>query len=520
MTDHGSAATVPQQVDGANGQPLAEAISVSKRFGSTRALEDVSLAVRAQELHGLVGRNGAGKSTLVKILTGLFRPDTGAVRFGGEQAPPPTARDAWLERVACVYQHPTVVPALTVAENLFLNAVPGGKIVNWNLLYRRAAEELESWDIKLRPDQETADLDVEERQLVEIVRALRRGSRFIILDEPTAQLDAHAIERLFTRIRQLQEQGVSFLFISHHLEEIYDLCETVTVLRDGKHILTRPVGEIPQDELIAAMVGEEVVGQASTSERQQVAERASDEVVLKVEDLTIDRLCDGISFSVKAGECVGLAGQASSGKAAVGDAIVGLVQPDSGELFVGDEPLEGATVSDRIAKGVGYVPEDRHRRGLIPFMSVEENATMSVLPRLVRGFGLIRRGDRRNRARELIDSLTIKVSSPDQLIVELSGGNQQKTVMGRALASNPRLLVLIRPTAGVDIASKEALYRVVRRACAEGTGVLLISDEVDELAICDPILVMFRGRITHRFTGDFADHQLVAAMEGVEDGNG
>ena len=503
----------------ASGEPVAEAVSVSKRFGPTRALEDVSLSVVPRELHGLVGRNGAGKSTLVKILTGLYRPDAGSVKFGGEAAPPPTARDAWLERVACVYQQPTIVPALTVAENLFLNVVPGGRLVNWKLLYRRAEEELEAWDIKLKPDQETAELNVEQRQLVEIVRALRRGSRFIILDEPTAQLDAHAIERLFTKIRQLQEQGVCFLFISHHLEEIYELCETVTVLRDGELVLTCPVDEVSQERLITAMVGEETMAQEAQA-MKETADAVRDEVVLKVEDLEVEGLVDGVSLSVREGECVGLAGQASSGKSAVGDAIVGLLPAASGSVIVGDEPVGSGTVPDRIAKGVGYLPEDRHERGLIPFMSVEENSTMSILGRLSRGFGLVNRRERRRRSDELIDSLEIKASSPDQLVSELSGGNQQKTVMGRALASDPRVLVLIRPTAGVDIASKEALYGVVRRACAEGTGALLISDEVDELAVCDRVLVMFRGRITHEFPRDTDERELVAAMEGVEEQHG
>jgi simple sugar transport system ATP-binding protein len=519
MGEEGSQATTQPTAE-ADGRPLVEAIGVAKRFGPTRALEDVSVTVKPSELHGLVGRNGAGKSTLVKILTGLHRPDTGRVLFGGEEAPAPTARDAWLERVACVYQRPTIVPALTVAENLFLNAVPGGKVVNWKLLYRRAEEELEAWDIKLRPDQETSELNVEQRQLVEIVRALRRGSRFIILDEPTAQLDAHEIEGLFTRIRQLQEQGVSFLFISHHLEEIYELCQTVTVLRDGRHILTAPVSEVPQEELIAAMVGEEVVAQGDTLERKDPSKLVEEDVVLRVEDLTIDGIVEGVSLSVRAGECVGLAGQASSGKSAVGDAIVGLLTADSGDLTVGEDKLEGTTVPDRIAKGIGYLPEDRHERGLIPDLSVEENCTMSILGRLSRR-GVIRRAKRRQKAEELIDSLAIKASSPDQPVSELSGGNQQKTVMGRALASNPRALVLIRPTAGVDIASKEALYGVVRRACADGAGALLISDEIDELAICDRILVMVRGSLTHEFAGDQTDdHELVAAMEGVEEDDG
>jgi len=519
MTDERTTATGLATGPGA-APPVAEAIGVSKRFGATRALTDVTVRVRRGESHGLVGRNGAGKSTLVSLLTGLVTPDAGEIRFAGEPAPPVSAPGEWFARVACVYQRPTVVPALSVAENLFLNAGPvgGGGVVRWRELRRRAREELEAWNIHLDVDREAGTLTVEQRQLVEIVRALRRGSRFVILDEPTAQLDAQEIARLFARIRELQAAGVAFLFISHHLDEIYDLCETVTVLRNGCHVVTEAVGRMPKPELVRAMIGEEQREAASAAAEASPARRGNGGApVLEVRDLRIGDVVDGVSFTLRPGECLGLAGHTSSGKSAVGDAVAGLVAADGGEVVVDSRPLGRTTVGRRIDAGVGYVPEDRHERGLVPFLGVEENITLSVLGRLSTALGLVRRRRRRQRADELIRSLDVKVSSPAQLVSELSGGNQQKCVMGRALASDPKVLVLIKPTAGVDIASKEALYGVVRGTCAAGAGALVVTDEVDELGICDRVLVMHRGRIAAEFGPERRDDELVAAMEGMAD---
>jgi simple sugar transport system ATP-binding protein len=506
----------PAPSSGAGDSPIAEVIGVTKHFGATKALTDVTMSIAAGETHGLVGRNGAGKSTLVSLLTGLVAPDRGEVRFAGEPAPPVTAPAQWFERVACVYQRPTVVPALSVAENVFLNTAPeqARGIVDWKELRNRARKELQAWNIDLDVDREAGKLTVEQRQLVEIVRALRRGSRFVILDEPTAQLDANEIARLFERIRELQSAGVSFLFISHHLDEIYELCGKVTVLRNGLHVATGPVSAMPKNDLVQAMIGEQVEQHAGPG-TAGAKRRNGGKAVLSIKELRIGDLVDGVSLTVGEGECVGLAGHTSSGKSAVGDAIAGLTSSDSGEIVVRSKALDGMSVAERIDAGVGYVPEDRHERGFIPFLGVEENSTMAVLHRLTARFGFLRTKKRRQVADEIIESLGIKTASPAQLVSELSGGNQQKCVMGRALASDPQLLVLIKPTAGVDIASKESLYGVVRTSCATGAGALVITDEVDELAICDRVLVMYRGRVTAEFGADRTDHDVVAAMEGM-----
>jgi simple sugar transport system ATP-binding protein len=484
---------------------VAEAIGVGKRYGSTVALDAAGIAVAAGSTHALVGRNGAGKSTLVSLLTGLQAPDTGEVRFAGAPAPALGDREGWRERVACVYQKSTIIPSLTVAENLFLNRQ--GRFISWRGLRERAYEALEEWSVDVDPQTLAADLEVEQRQLVEIARALSFGARFVILDEPTAQLDGAAIARLFERIRALQAQGVTFLFISHHLQEVYELCDTVTVFRDARHILTAPVAELSKDELVDAMTGEAARLVAPPAARPAPA---GAEVVLRFTDSALD-------FSVRAGELVGLAGSAGSGKLGVAEQIVGLRAADSGTVEVcGRSPRPGS-VPAALAAGVGLVPQDRHREGVVPLLSVAENITMTVPDRLGPA-GLMDPRRRERVARELVEELNVKTSGLDAPVRDLSGGNQQKVVFGRALASDPRVLVLIAPTAGVDVRSKETLLEAVDKAAARGTGVLVVSDELDDLRGCDRVLVMFRGRIVREFASGWRDNDLVSAMEGIGHG--
>ncbi|MFF9022130.1 sugar ABC transporter ATP-binding protein [Streptomyces eurythermus] len=493
--------------------PVVEAAGIVKRFGPTVALNGARITVRAGETHALVGRNGAGKSTLVSVLTGLRAPDEGTVAFGGAPAPRLTDRDAWRRRVACVYQKPTVIPTLTVAENLFLNRHdhgPGG-LIRWQAVRRRARDLLAAWSVDVDPQAPAGELNVEQRQFVEIARALSFGARFIILDEPTARLDGAAINRLFTRIRDLQRQGVTFLFISHHLEEIYDICDMVTVYRDARHVLTAPVEDLPRAELVAAMTGEAAADRhaerASTADADAVA-------ALSVRGLT-GKSYDDVTFQVAAGEIVGLAGAAGSGRTEVAETVVGLRAAASGTVEIAGRRPRPGSVPAALAAGAGFVPQDRHHQGFVPDMSIADNATLSVSKRLGR-HGFLSRARRDRLARTLIENLSIKTPGPGVPVSALSGGNQQKVVMARALADDPRLLVLINPTAGVDVRSKEFLLGKVEETAGTGTGVLIASDELDDLRVCDRILVMFQGRVTSQTARGWHDHDLVAAMEGVD----
>lgn len=493
--------------------PVVEATGIVKRFGPTVALNGARITIRTGETHALVGRNGAGKSTLVSVLTGLQAPDEGTVTFGGTPAPRLGDRDAWRQRVACVYQKSTIIPTLTVAENLFLNRHDHGRsrLISWQGVRRRAQDLLSAWQVDVDPQTPAGELDVEQRQFVEIARALSFGARFIILDEPTAQLDGAAINRLFDRIRDLQQHGVTFLFISHHLQEVYEICDMVTVFRDARHILTAPVAELPHAELVAAMTGEAA---ADRHEERVSTADAGATAALSVRGLTGETYGD-VTFRVGAGEIVGLAGAAGSGRTEVAETVVGLRAARAGEVEIaGGRPRPGS-VPAALAAGAGFVPQDRHRQGLVPGMSVADNATLSVPKRLGRG-GFLSRGRRDRLAEGMIEHLAIKTPGPGLPVSALSGGNQQKVVMARALADDPRLLVLISPTAGVDVRSKEFLLDKVEETARNGTGVLIASDELDDLRMCDRVLVMFQGRVTSEIARGWHDHDLVAAMEGVD----
>ncbi len=376
---------------------------------------------------------------------------------------------------------------------------------------------LEEWGLEIDVTQDARDLSVEQRQIVEIARALLQGTRFIILDEPTAQLEGREVARLFERIHRLQEGGVTFLYISHHLKEIYEVCGSVTVLRDGEVVATGPLERMPEERVVAAMVGDAAAGSERGARRAAVAPPAGSRPCLEIEGLGLGRLVREVSLSVAAGECLGLAGLAGSGKEEVGDVVAGLLVPDAGRVLVDGEPLRFGDVARARRQGVGYVPRDRHRRGIVPHLSVAENLTMTIVERLGPA-GLVLPQAREREAGRLMDDLQIKAASAGQPIIELSGGNQQKAVMGRALASEPKLLVLISPTQGVDIASKAALFAIVERARAGGTGVLLVSDELDELGVCDRVLVIFKGRLVAELGSDWQDDAMVAAIEGVASG--
>lgn len=491
-------------------QPVVHAQDVTKRFGSTIALQDVSIEVMPGEAHALVGRNGAGKSTLVSLLTGLDEPDAGRVYYDGVPAPPRADRGAWQQKVACVYQHSMTVPALSVAENLFLNRYPvrAGGTIAWETLHAQARALLEEWAIGIDVRLPAAALNVEERQLVEIVRALSFGARFIILDEPTAHLDGAGIDRLFAHLRTLKVAGVTMLFISHHLSEVYEICDRVTVLRDARKICTRPVSELPQAELIEAMTGEE--GGLRVPEGR--ADPAGAAQALDVRSLRTQGVPD-VSFCVRDGEIVGLAGIGGSGKTAIAEAIAGL-RDASGGVVVEGRPIALGNPRAAIRAGIGLVPRDRHREGLVLHLSVGENATLTVDDRFGPA-GFIAPAQRRRAALALMERLGIVAARPEQPVGELSGGNQQKVVFARALARRPNVLVLIHPTAGVDVKSKEALLRDVESARERGAAILVVSDEIDDLRICDRILVVFAGRIIAELPAGWREAELIAHMEGI-----
>jgi simple sugar transport system ATP-binding protein len=507
---------------GATAEAVGEAEAVSKTFGETRALIDVSLKVVSGECHGLVGRNGAGKSTLVTLLTGLARPDRGSIRLGGQPAPSLADRGAWLAKVACVYQKSMVVPPLTVAENVFLNRPTNGEhspFVNWRRMRSRAHDVMLEWGFDVDVDQGAERLTVEQRQIVEIARALSIGARFLILDEPTASLEKAAVERLFERVKRLRDGGVGILYISHHLEEIYEICDRVSVLRDGELVLSGRVEDITQANLVASMIGSAPPRRATEIEAVRKTGKPG-ERRLEVSHLSVQSRSgsvDDVSLDVRAGECLGLVGLEGSGSSTVADAVVGLIKPAAGTVVVNGKAVPPGKVDAVLHLGVGYVPQDRHARGFAPQLGVGENLTLTILERISRALGLVSFDQRDRNAQEQAKKLQIVARSLDQPVASLSGGNQQKVVVGRALAPDPSVLVVVNPTVGVDVASKEALLDAVGRARDEGMAVLLVSDDFEDLRICTRLLVMVRGRIAGEFDRPPWDRQrLIAAVEGLE----
>jgi simple sugar transport system ATP-binding protein len=492
--------------------PLVEAAGIAKRYGPTVALQDARIRVLPGETHALVGRNGAGKSTLVGILTGLIAADAGEVRFAGEPAPPLSDRAAWRERVACVYQHSTIIPDLSIAENLFIGCQPLRRgFIDWRRLRRDSATVLERWGVAVAPEMRAGDLTVEARQMVEIARSLSRGARFIILDEPTAQLDGEEIKRLFARMRELQAAGITFLFISHHLQEVYEICQTVTVMRDARHIVSAPVADLPKGLLIEAMTGEaNSVGLIDAASRPRRPDAAA---VLRVEGLAGQDFAE-VSLTVTAGEVVGLAGATSSGRTGVAETIAGLKPASAGTVALGGRALPPGDVRAAIAAGIGCVPKSRHAEGLVLGLSVGENATMTIGDRLG-PLGFQRPKVKQAAGEQMIQSLGIVTQGTEQPVSGLSGGNQQKVVMARALASDPRLLVLIDPTAGVDVKSKQALLGHVDTSRQQGKAVIISSSEIEDLRICDRVEVMLHGRIVASHAAGWTEAALIAAMEGL-----
>src|SRR3984957_2997685 len=385
-----------------SGQALVEVTGIEKRFGTTRALHDVSLSIKAGQCLGLVGRNGAGKSTLVSILSGLVEPDAGTVAFGGEPAPRVGDTARWHEWIATVFQHSMIVPDLSVAENVFLGSTPA--LISWRAMRSRTSAIMDDWGFDIAAGTLCRDLSVEQLQIVEIARALARGAKCVLLDEPTATLERDAGRRLFDRVRQLTAGGVAVLYISHHLEEVFEICQNVEVLRDGEMVLTAPTAQLTRDDLVAAMVGDAQVkaaaltarpGHSAPAETTETAETAETDagVVLEVANLVSDspagRL-SGVSLQVRAGEVVGVTGLLSAGVATIGRTIAGAEPRTAGEVRLRGTVIPPGRRYTAQRAGIGYVPEDRRAEGFVAHLGVAENATMTITDRLANRLGLMR----------------------------------------------------------------------------------------------------------------------------------
>ena len=519
-------------------KPLLQLSTVAKSFGAVRALKGVSFDLYAGEVHALLGENGAGKSTLIKVITGAHQPDGGSILLNGQRVSHLTPASAHKLGIACIYQQPALFPDLTVAENIGLRLEPGSatRQVNWSARRAGAAELLRRIGAAISPEAEVRSLSMPEQQLVEIACALGAGARIVIMDEPTASLTQKEQHLLFAVVKDLRASGVGVIYISHRLEEIFQLADRVTVLRDGESVGTRNVcsrrrkeadssepakdvrlltsaatgeSDLTEAELIKLMVGREV------SAIYPPAEGAAGDVVLSVKNLHC--AAGGVrdlSLEVRAGEIVGLAGLVGAGRTEFARVLFGITPADTGEIAINGRRVAISSPQEAVAHGIAYVPEDRRRHGVILEMPIADNMTMAIHPRIFPGAWL-RRGAEKQLALEFIRDLGIKAYGPEAPGGSLSGGNQQKVSLARWLATKPKLLILDEPTQGVDVGAKSEIHKIIRRLAKEGLAVLMISSDLPEvLGMSDRIAVMRGGTITAMLPGKSDAHTVMGAALG------
>ncbi|GLW05735.1 ribose import ATP-binding protein RbsA 2 [Microtetraspora sp. NBRC 13810] len=483
---------------------------LGKTFPGVVALDGVDFDLRAGEVHVLLGENGAGKSTLIKMLSGAYQPDAGRILLDGSPVHIRTAAEARRLGIATIYQEFNLVPQLTVAENLALGRPPRRfGFVDTRRMHDQARELLDRVGIDVDPRARVAELGIARMQMVEIAKALALDARVLIMDEPTAVLTTGEVERLFTMVRQLRDRGVAIVFITHHLEEIARLGDRVTVLRDGRSVREVPA-TTPQDELVRLMVGRPI--------DQQYPRAAGDPgaPLLKVSGLTRAGAFAGVSFEIRAGEVVGLAGLVGAGRTEVARAVFGADPYDSGEVLMDGRPLPRTNVRAAMEAGLGLVPEDRKGQGLVLGADVAENLGLVTLSRSGRG-GFVDRAGRRKEAGEVAGRLGVRMSNLGQEVRTLSGGNQQKIVIGKWLLADARVLILDEPTRGIDVGAKVEIYQLINSLTASGHAVLMISSDLPEiLGMSDRVLVMARGRLVGELDAAQATQDAVMALAVTE----
>jgi ABC-type sugar transport system ATPase subunit len=494
--------------------PIVSLRGVSKSFPGVQALSDVSLEVLRGEVHGLVGKNGAGKSTLVRVLMGLHEPDFGSLEINGHSFTRISASEALAAGVAYVPQHVSMMDSLSVAENILAGEMPTGRLglVDWRKVYALAAERLSRLGLDLDVRKNVEGISVAEQTMLAIAQALFRNAKLIILDEPTASLPRADIDRLFNLIRTLSNQGVAVIFISHHLEEVFEICDRVTVLRDGRKIGTHPVAELDMTALTNLIVGENI------HEYLRAGRAADESRALEIIGLTRRGHYEGITISVRKGEIVGLCGLQGSGAEALGAGLFGMQRRGIGEVRVNGKTYTAHSPREAFTQGVAMLPQDRYRFGLVGLRPVRENITYTILDSLTGFLTILKSAAERLLVKDFIGRLGIVTPSQDQAVRLLSGGNQQKVVFAKLASTRPSVLLLHDPTQGIDVRAKLDIYRVIDDLSGQGIAVLIISSEVRELVgVCDRILVMYEGRITHEFKrGDPAatPSNILLAIEG------
>ena len=487
--------------------PALEARDIVKRFDGVHALNGAALSVRPGEIHALLGENGAGKSTLIKVLTGVYPPDGGTLWRNGEEVEFHNVRVANRAGIVALYQELSIVPTISVAENILLGEqIPSrGGVVQWRALRRRAREQLNRLHQKISLNRLAGELSPVQQTMVAFARALATDARVLILDEPTASLTDTEITELFSVLRSLRDEGVAILYVSHRLEEVFELCDRLTVMRNGETIVTKDVADSHIDEVISSMVGR------SAGELYPDRTTVTDEVTLTVADLD-GRRVKGVSFTAHKGEVLGIGGLAGSGRSELLRILSGAQKHVAGTITVGDTTLPHSPgVGRALDAGIALVPEERRTQGVILGSTIRDNIALANIP-AVSSFGVIDGARISDIVRKGMSDLKIKARSQRQPVGELSGGNQQKVVLAKMLARKPKILLMDEPTRGIDVGTKAEIYRLIRALAAGGTTVVAVSSELPELiGMSDRVLIMHEGRISGEVRADEADEEVLLA---------
>lgn len=480
--------------------------NITKEFPGVKALDDVTINIERGTIHGLVGENGAGKSTLIKVLAGIYQPNKGEIILDGKPCRFNSPIEARRAGISVVHQEIKLAEPLSVAENMFLGNVQlKNGLVDWKGMRRRAREIVEDLGMDIDINAQVSSLTVAKKQIVEIMHAINNNSRILIMDEPSAVLTDRELEVMFRIVKQLRDKGITIIYISHRLDEIFGLCSNVSVLRDGRHIDTIPVASVDRQGLINMMVGREM-GQEYPKEVGNVGG-----TILEVKNLSRGILQD-ISFEVKSGEVFGISGLVGAGRTELARAILGIDKPESGEVYVRGKKVHYRTFADAIRDGLGLIPEDRKLQGLVQIMSVKRNTTLVNMKRVLRA-GVISSSLEEKLSKEYADKLHVVTPSMETEVQYLSGGNQQKVVIAKWLFQNSEILFLDEPTRGIDVGAKAEIYRLINRMAKEGKTIIMISSEMPELlGLCDRIMVMHEGHKMGELNAAEATQEKIMAL--------
>ncbi|MFD9004074.1 sugar ABC transporter ATP-binding protein [Streptomyces sp. NPDC059582] len=495
---------------------------LSKSFPGVRALSDVDFTAHAGQVHALVGENGAGKSTLIKVLTGVYRPDAGEVSYDGAPVRFATPLQAQQAGISTIYQEVNLVPLMSVARNLFLGREPHGRLglIDFRRMHREADEALRRLGIRVDVRRPLRELGVGAQQMVALARAVAVDARVVIMDEPTSSLEPREVATLFEVIRMLRERGVAVIYVSHRMDELYEICDAVTVLRDGRVVHTGPLAGFDRLRLVAMMLGREIgeVRKEGLTKFSGSHDTAA-EPVLRADGLTVRHCLRDVSLALRPGEVVGLGGLLGSGRSETAKAIAGALPTDAGRVVVGGAPVRAGSTAAAIRAGISLLPEDRKAEGIVPGLSVRENIALAALPALSR-FGLVDDSRIDRIVETFMKRLRIKAAGPHQKVGELSGGNQQKVLLARWLALHPKVLLLDEPTRGIDVGAKAEVQALIDELADDGLAVLLISSDPEELIEgSDRVIVLKEGVVVRELTGDdVTEDGLMRAIAAVPAG--